>query len=182
MRTSIGTAFLVVGVAAGYVTGLQALSRAGTAPAADGSKWEQQVVNYKDLYSIYSVGHFRSEGLLPPPRSSQLFSRLTDEEGKTLRGSCSYRITGAALPARWWALSASPVGQPALGVSATAGDTLLTGDGRLEITLSRRVASGNWLAIPDATNIEVTLALQEVYDKDKKIPLTLPALTKVSCE
>ena len=182
MRLSFGAAFLVAGIAAGYITGLQALSRAGSLPVADNGKWQQELVNPKDAYAIYAVGHFEAQGTLPPPHDSQLFSRDSDEDGKSLRGDCIYLMSGAAPAARWWAVSVGPVGAMADAVSTNAADVIITGDERLNITLSHRLASGNWLAMPDATNVKVTLALHEPYDKSKKGSANLPTLTKVSCE
>jgi len=182
MRFSFGAAFLVAGVAGGYITGMQALSRAGTMPAPDGSKWVQEVVNQKDPYNIYAIGHFKSEGQVPPPRSAQLFSRIVDEDGKALRGDCSYQLSSAAFPARWWAVNVIALGSSLPAVSSTAADVVITGDERLDINLSRHVATGNWLATPDASALKVTLTLHEPYDKNKKGVLNLPTLSKVSCE
>lgn len=182
MRLSFGAAFLVAGIAAGYITGLQALLRAGTVSVPGNSKWQQELVNPKDPYAIYAVGHFRAQGALPPPHDSQLFSRDTDEDGKPLRGDCNYLLAGTAPAARWWAVSVAPVGAMADAVSTNAADVIITGDERLNITLSHRTASGNWLAMPDAANVNVKLALHEPYDKNKKDNASLPTVTKVSCE
>jgi len=182
MRFSIGAAFLVAGIAGGYITAMQALSHAGTSPAADGSNWLQETVNPKDPYNIYAIGHFKSEGTLSPPRGAQLYSRLSDDDGKALRGDCSYRLSGPAIPARWWAVNAVAVGGAEQVASSSAADTLITGDGRLDISLSRRAAPGNWLVIPNATNLKVTLTIYEATDKDKKGAVSLPTLSKVSCE
>jgi len=182
MRFSIGAAFLVAGVAGGYITAMQALSRAGTAAAPDGSKWVQELVSPKDPYSIYAVGHFKTEGLLPPPRTAQLYSRLLDEDGKALRGDCSYRISGAALPVRWWAVHVAALNAPLQATSFSAADAILTGDDRLDLVLSRRASPGNWMLIPEGPNLKITLTLYEAYDKNKKGNLTLPALAKMSCE
>jgi len=182
MRSSIGAAFLVAGIAGGYISAMQALSRAGTLPAADGSKWVQEMVNPKDAYSIYALGHFKSEGTLSPPRGAQLYSRLTDDDGKALRGDCSYRLTGPAIAARWWALNAVAIGAPNQVASSSAADTLITGDDRLDIGLSRHAMPGNWLIVPDATNLKVTLSIFEASDKAKNGTVNLPTLSKVSCE
>ena len=182
MRLSFGAAFLVAGIAAGYIVGLQALLRAGTVPVSNSSKWLQELVDPKDPYAIYALGHFKAQGTLPPPHDSQLFSRDTDEDGKALRGDCIYLLSGAAPPARWWAVSVAPVGAMADAVSTNAADVIITGDEHLNLTLSHRIASGNWLAMPDAANVKVTLALHEPYDKNIKSRASLPTLTKVSCE
>ena len=182
MRLSFGAAFLVAGIAAGYITGLEALSRAGTVPVADDGKWRQELVNPKDPYAIYAVGHFTAQGALPPPHDSQLFSRDTDEDGKPLRGDCIYLLSGTTPAARWWAVSVVPSGAMADAISTSAADVIITGEERLNITLSHRLAPGNWLAMPDAANVNVTLALHEPYDKSKKGSANLPTLTKVSCE
>lgn len=182
MRLSFGAAFLVAGIAAGYIAGLQALTRAGTEPVPDNSKWLQEMVNPKDPYAIYAVGHFKAQGALPPPHDSLLFSRETDEDGKPLRGDCSYLLSGTAPAARWWAVSVAPAGAMGDAVSTDAADVIITGDERLNITLARRRTSGNWLAMPDASNVKVTLALHEPYDNTKKGSASLPLLTKASCE
>jgi hypothetical protein len=182
MRLSFGAAFLVAGIAAGYITGLQALVRAGTVAVPDNSKWQQELVNPKDPYAIYAVGHFKAQGALPPPHDSQLFSRDIDEDGKSLRGECTYLLSGTAPAARWWAASVAPAGAMADAVSTNAADVIITGDERLNITLSHRTAAGNWLAMPDAANVKVTLALHEPYDQNIKGSASLPVLTKVNCE
>ncbi len=182
MRFSIGAAFLVAGVAGGYISAMQALSRAGTAASPDGSKWVQELVNPKDPYSIYAVGHFKTEGLLPPPRTAQLYSRLVDDEGKALRSDCSYRITSAALPVRWWAINVATLGAPTQAVSFSAADVILSGDDRLDLVLSRRANPGNWMVLPEGPNLKITLTLYEAYDKNKKGNVTLPLLAKMVCE
>jgi hypothetical protein len=183
MRFSGGTAFLVLGVAAGYISAMQAISRAGVSAAADGSKWQMEWVNPKDPYNLYALAHFKSDGLLPPDRGSQFYTRVTDDDGKALRGDCSYRLSGPDLPVRWWSLAVAPVGAPTSAVSTNSGETLITGDARLDITLSRRAVPGNWLSLPDSNSLKATLVLHETTEKNKKGgTLVLPSVAKVACE
>lgn len=45
-------------------------------------------------------------GLLAlPATEARYFTAGVDDEGVMLSGKCSYRVTGKALPARWWSLT-----------------------------------------------------------------------------
>ena len=46
-------------------------------------------------------------GLLALPASEAVyFNAAVDSDGRPLKGSCNYRVTGGALPTRWWTLTA----------------------------------------------------------------------------
>ncbi len=182
MRVSVGSAVLVAGVVAGYVTGLQSLGRAGQQPVAGGSKWTQELVNPKDTYALYAVGHFRSNGLLPPSRAAHYYERETDDDGGGLRGSCTYQLSGHEPAARWWSISVAPAGQSSPSASFTARDAVMTSDDELSVAISRRAAPGNWLQVPDSGNLRVMLVLNEPYAVGKTPAPPLPSLKKVSCE
>ena len=181
MRTSIGAAVLIAGAAAGYVTGQQALGRAGQV-AVSGTPWVQELVNPKDTYALYAVGHFRSSGLLPPNRASLLYTREVDEEGNSLRGSCTYQLSGHEPAARWWSISVAPAGQSSATNSLTARDAVLTNDGDFSLAISKHAAPGNWLQTGELSAMRVMLVLNEPYPAGKTAAPALPALKRIVCE
>jgi len=65
MRISFGPAVLVAGAVAGYVAGVQSLGRAGQY-TVDKTSWKREITDPKDPWLVYALGHFRSQGLLPP--------------------------------------------------------------------------------------------------------------------
>ncbi len=182
MKSYFGTAMLVAGAVAGYVTALQALGHAGTGPAPGNANWTQGIVNPKDAYAVYALGHFRNDGLLPPPHATLYFTRLADDEGNGLRGNCSYEVSGPAPQARWWFVSAGAPAAPATAVAFTAGNAVLAGDDTLKLSISRRPSPGNWLAAPDVGAMQVTLVMNELYIQSKNYKLVLPALKRLACE
>ena len=181
MKLSLGTAILAVGAVVGYVTGQQSLGRSGQVSLA-GSKWTQELVNPKDNFALYAVGHFRSNGLLPPSRATQLYAREVDEDGASLRGSCVYQLSGHEPFARWWSVSTSDAGSMSAKKSFTSRDAVLTGDDQFSLAISRHAAPGNWLQPDEVGSMRVTLVLNEPYTAGKTPAPALPELKKVFCE
>jgi hypothetical protein len=179
MKLSLGSAILLVGAVIGYLTGINALGRAGQA-SVDG-KWVQGLVNAKDAYALYAIGHFRQEGSLPPSHAVLYFTRLVDDEGNGLRSGCVYKLSGPQPPARWWSISASA---PGGGPHATfaARDAVLTADDQFSLAISRRAAPGNWLAIDDVGNLQIALVMNEPYPLAKSAKLVLPNVKRMGCE
>jgi hypothetical protein len=182
MKSYFGSAVLVAGAVAGYVTALQALGHAGTSQAVENNKWMTSRVDEKDSHAIYALGHFRNEGFLPPPRTTLYFTRLQDDEGSSLRGDCAYEISGPALQARWWSVIAAPASSPAMAKAFTAGNAVLPADDSLRITLSRKAYPGNWLQPPAGNTLRVSLVLNEPYVAAKSFKLVLPQLKRLACE
>ena len=79
-------------------------------------------------------------GLLALNKSQAIyFSRKTDDSGARLREDCRYRVTGGAMPARWWSIT----------VYAADNYLPLNDDDALsfDATEVRPDESGNWNAI-----------------------------------
>ena len=182
MKFYFGSAIVLAGAVAGYVTGQQALSRAGITSVEGDSHWVQAQVNNKDPYAIYAVGHFRAEGQLPPSRASLYFSRDTDDEGNSLRSSCSYEFNGTAPLARWWAFTVLPQVGSNGASTFSARDAVLSSDDGLKLAVSKHAMPGNWLALSEIGNMRVTLVLHEAYTLAKGTKLALPTLKRVTCE
>jgi hypothetical protein len=181
MRISIGSAFLVLGAVAGYISAQQSLSRYGLKPVADEPHWQQAVVNPKDPYMVYAIGHFIVDGFLPPPTSAQIYTRKTDDDGNSLRQECSYTLVGLAPQSRWWTVKVGNAAQSMNMLSAR--DAILSGTDQLQIGISRRQTPSNWLPMPQTNPIELSLVMNEPYSLAKNAkPSPLPSLKKVECE
>lgn len=181
MRSSIGSAVLLVGAVAGYITGQQALGRAGQVPVPD-SKWVQDILNPKDTYALYAAGHFRSTGLLPPSRATLLYTREVDEDGTSLRSSCSYQLSSHEPEARWWSVNVAPAGGAPVVASFTARDAILTNDSDFSLTISKHASPGNWLQPNEFGAMRVILILNEPYTSVKAPGVALPVLKRLGCE
>ncbi len=181
MGISLGSTLLVLGVVVGYISAQQSLDRAGLKPVAGEPQWQQAVASPKDPYVIYSIGHFIADGFLPPPTSAQVYVRKVDDDGNSLRNDCTYSLLGAAPQARWWALK---IGSAAPNLAMlSARDAILSGTDQLEIGIAKHQTPGNWLAMPQAGAIELSLVMNEPYALAKNAkPLPLPALKKIECE
>ncbi|MDE2383055.1 MAG: DUF1214 domain-containing protein [Alphaproteobacteria bacterium] len=179
MKISLGSAFLLGGAVVGYLTGVNALSRSGQV-AADG-KWMQGRVDPKNPNALYALGHFRQDGLLPPANGALFYTRLVDDDGNSLRSSCSYQLSGPQPAARWWSVSAGDVAG-GKAASFSARDAVLTSDDQLNLALTRRAAPGNWLALPDVGTLRVALVIDEPYPTPKGGAVPLPSIKKLGCE
>ncbi len=181
MGISLGSTLLVLGVVVGYVSAQQSLGRAGLAPVADEPQWQQAVASPKDPYVIYAIGHFISDGFLPPPTSAQVYVRKTDDDGNSLRSDCAYSLVGAVPQARWWAVKIGTVAPNVKMLSAR--DAILSSTDQLQIGIAKHQTPGNWLAMPQTSPIELSLVLNEPYALAKNAKrLPLPALKKIECE
>ena len=181
MKSSIGSAVLLAGAVAGYVTGQQSLGRAGEVAVAD-SKWVREILSPKDTYALYAAAHFRSMGQLPPSRATQLYKRQEDDEGNGLRSSCSYQLSGHEPEARWWSVNVAPAGGASAVASLTARDVVLTNDGEFSLAISKRAATGNWLQTSEIGNMRIILILNEPYPTGKAKGAELPTLKRLACE
>jgi len=181
MRISFGPAVLVAGAVAGYVAGVQSLGRAGQY-TVDKTSWKREITDPKDPWLVYALGHFRSQGLLPPGRETAYYVRDTDDDGQGLRTSCSYLLSGQEPAARWWSVNAMSEAAPGDRISLAAGDAILTGQKELKVAISKRMQPGNLLLVPDFGVMRVTLVMNAPYPPDKNGPAPLPGLKKASCE
>ena len=180
MKIPLGSATLLVGAVIGYLTGVNSLGQAGQAVA--GGHWTSWVINAKSNFALYSIGHFRQQGALPPSQATKFYTRLVDDDGASLRGACSYELSGMEPAARWWSISAGAPNSSTFDATFTARDAVLTGDGQLNLAISRRASPGNWLALKDRGALLLTLVLNEPYPAGKESKFELPALKRLGCE
>ena len=183
MKQYLGSALVIAGAVAGYVTGMKALDRAGLQPVPGNARWMRAEVLSKDSYAIYARGHFRSLGLLPPESNAHVYLRDIDDEGNGLRASCSYLLRGPEPAARWWAISVMERGNAGFVNALTARDVIVSGSGQIEIPLTQKASPGNWLSPPAGSDgLTAKLVMIGNYPDAKDTTPALPDIKRMACE
>ncbi|GJE62148.1 DUF1214 domain-containing protein [Methylobacterium trifolii] len=119
-----------------------------------------------------------------------LLTASTDDSGRTLDATCTYRLSGVTPPARAWTLTVAgrgtpDPGRPPMREGFTSTEILREADGRFSITVGPEVEPGNWLPSPRATG-PIRLAIR-LYDTPVAASAgsldreAVPALTRLGC-
>lgn len=92
------------------------------------------------------------------------FHAATDDEGRSLSGRCSYRITGTLPVARAWTMTLKlPDGHlhpnPADRYGIASGEALRDAEGRISIAVGADVMPGDWVPAPRQGGFVLTLRL-----------------------
>lgn len=115
----------------------------------------------------YARAVFARAGELPIGLSEGVaFVTTTDDQGRAIDGRCITRISGKLLPARFWTLtiydgSGRLIENPAARYGFTSTEVLFDAEGDVEIRLSPRAHSGNWLPTGESERI---VAVIRLYD------------------
>lgn len=129
-------------------------------------------------------------GLLALQRSQAIyFTARTDSAGQPLREECRYRISGGALPARWWSVTVYaadnylPVNSDgALSFDATEVKPDAAGNWSA-LAATRPEAGQPWVSTRGAGTFDMTLRLyqpaQSAQDDYGTIPM--PTITRLDC-
>lgn len=177
-RMTISGAALLIGLALGIISAINALGAVGLSPVAATPYWSAWRLGEKDSLLIYSLGHFLGEGQLPPPKSTQYFVRSVDEDGNGLRADCVYIIEGKVTPARWWSMSIAPLGVSAAHAELSAGEAVVSQDGDLKVSISARPMPGNWIAPADGSALTLRYVVNEAVQGEA---VALPTVAKSGC-
>lgn len=115
----------------------------------------------------YARAVFSRSGELPIGIAEGIaFSATTDDQGRVLDGRCTTKISGRLLAARYWTLTLYDgrgrlIENPAARYGFASTEVVFQTDGQIEIWLSPRARSGNWL--PTGEN-ETIVAVMRLYD------------------
>lgn len=117
------------------------------------------------------------------------FNRELDEDGAPLVETCTYALSGQALPTRWWSITIYGADQmlpvntdKASSIDATralpAGATSWTGS-----LSANRPATGQWLSSKGGGRFSLTIRLYNPQSVDRAFleGLNLPQVKKLSC-
>jgi hypothetical protein len=187
------------GVVAGSLLGLgSALWGAGLWPArgnmafgdVDVGGWRSDFAVGSEAADPYTRARVARHGLLALARTEAVyFTRATDETGARLREACTYRLTGAAMPAGWWSVTLYD-GQSMLPANTDAAlsiDAERAGGGAWQAVIApkRPAVEGLWISSRGAGAFDLTLRLympDVTLLTDPNAALTPPRVTRLACE
>ncbi len=139
----------------------------------------------------YTRAYIAKTGQLPmPPQIAQTYYALYDNAHRRLHTSCTYRVEGPPVSAKWWTIAAydhkGTVFKNELGrYSFNAASSMIKFDGSFRIYLSQTVQPENWLPVGDNGPFVLVYRLyrkqlSEAQEKaDGEVPL--PLIKRVSC-
>ncbi|MEO0871373.1 MAG: DUF1214 domain-containing protein, partial [Pseudomonadota bacterium] len=195
-----GTVYLVAGLAgiaggvasALYLSGLWSTKQPMEFGDVEVASWVSDFAVGSEQASPYVRARVARHGLLALANTEAVyFVRGTDDEGERLREDCDYRLSGRALPAKWWSItlyqtqsSMLPMNEDeALSVDATS---IITEGDKWEalITPNRPADTPNWISSRNANRFDLLLRLyvpQEALLTDPEATLTPPSIERLSC-
>ena len=128
-------------------------------------------------------------GLLALPASeARYYTAATDDTGQPLDGRCRYRLSGGALPAKWWSITVydgagylvkNDAGIYSLGSAALGPDE----QARWNVVLAPDRQPGHWLPTGRIDHVELTLRIYLPADggRGNLARTQLPAITREAC-
>jgi hypothetical protein len=136
----------------------------------------------------YARASFARSGELPIGYSEGIaFVASADDRGRPIDGRCVTRIKGKTLAARFWTLTIYDgrgrlIENSAARYSFTSTEVLFDGSGDIDIWLSPRVHSGNWLPTGESERI---VAILRLYDTPAGVArsefVEMPRITRENC-
>lgn len=139
--------------------------------------------------SDYTRAVVALRGLLAlPATEARYYTAGTDNSGQPLRGNCTYRVTGGALPAKWWSITLydragylvpNPANIYSIGsASLTADETA-----RWTVVISPARQPGRWLPTGTTEPFELTMRAYLPSDRGKGDFTTaqLPTINREQC-
>jgi len=163
MAKRVYAVVIAMGLLAGSGSAL-AWMRQGMAPVGQG--WLGSRVTGSVDADAWTRARVALSGLLALNRSQAIyFVRKVDEAGRPLTERCRYRVSGGALPGRWWSVTAYaadnflPVNdEGALSVDATR--VQRDAGGRWQaIAAAQRPPGASWISTRKAGNFDLTLRI-----------------------
>lgn len=176
---------LAVGAASGWFTLQHGMVQGETYSGWSGSK----VTGSVDA-DPWTRARVAVSGLLALNKSQAIyFSRNTDDSGARLREDCRYRVTGGAMPARWWSITVYAADNylPLNDDDALSFDqTEAQPAGKAEWTgiLSPKQPEGEpWASTNKAGDFDITLRLYQPTPEAQQDygSIPMPKVTKLDC-
>lgn len=176
---------LIVGAASGWYTLQHGMVQGETYSGWTGSK----VTGSVDA-DPWTRARVAVSGLLALNKSQAIyFSRNTDDSGARLREDCRYRVSGGAMPARWWSITvyASDNYLPLNDDDALSFDqTEAQPDGKAAwtaILAPKRPEGQPWASTHKADDYDITLRLYQPSPEAQQdyASIPMPQVTKLDC-
>lgn len=176
---------VLAGLAAGFASAWFAVSAGAGTTVVQGPWATNPLVGSAaaGLYDRARVAHYALLGLTKD--EAVYFIAKHDSDGQPLTADKTYRISGGALPGRWWSITAYgedfyliPNEQDRYSFNSETAS--LGSDGDFEITVSRSERSGDWLPLGDARGFDLTLRLYDPHSDFR--PEMLPRIEPVTSD
>lgn len=189
-RTMLALAVLA-GLAAGAASAIWTMKRGGL--AAVGSGWQTSKLAGAAAADPWTRARVALTGLLALNRSQAIyFTTASDSSGAPLDEACRYRVSGGAMPARWWSVTVYadddylPQNEDnALSFDATRVKTDAAGNWQALVSPRRDAAAPDmaWASSNKAGRFTLTLRLYNpspaVQANSALVPL--PLVTRIDC-
>jgi hypothetical protein len=138
----------------------------------------------------YTRARVARHGLLALAKSEAVyFTRAVDEDGLRLTDTCTYRLSGGAMPAGWWSVTLYDAASmlPANTDGALSIDASRAGKGAWEAVIAARRPDGadHWISSRKAGQFDLTLRLympKAGLLSDPNSTLEPPRLERLACE
>ena len=197
MRFALGILVAVlVGLAIG---GASALIVAGLWPAKGGitgisavtvDGWRSDLSVGSATANPYTRARVARHGLLGLAQTEAIyFVRSTDDQGRPLRETCRYRLSGKGQDARWWSITLYDADSrlPMNDDESLSIDASEVGEGAWSALIGpRRPADdGAWMSSRNAGTFDLTLRLyvpSPALLKDPARTLNAPRISRLGCE
>lgn len=180
---------LLAGLAVGAASGWYTLQH-GMVQGETYSGWSGSKVTGSVDADPWTRARVAVSGLLALNKSQAIyFSRNTDDSGARLREDCRYRVTGGAMPARWWSITVYAADNylPLSDDDALSFDqTEAQPAGKAEWTgiLSPKQPEGEpWASTNKAGDFDITLRLYQPTPEAQQDygSIPMPKVTKLDC-
>ncbi|MBO6633701.1 DUF1214 domain-containing protein [Parvibaculum sp.] len=183
---------LIVALVLGAGSVILVLRAGGLGNEVTVGPWETSLVTGSSQADPYTRARVAIGGLLALNRSETIyFTAPRDDAGDTLRVSCSYKVIGSDLPARWWSITL--YGEDHYLVSnlqdrySFGGETVAREkDGSFVITVSPDETDGNWIPTGGGQNGDTFTLTLRLYNPDERAAqnpggIVLPRIAKEAC-
>lgn len=182
-------AALVVGTALGLGSAWVAVSQLSLGGRVTVGGWSTNLNTGAAAADPYTRAAVARGGLLALARSETIyFNRDADDGGALLDARCTYRLSGADLPARWWSITlydeTQYLARNADGAHSLDATRMVRDGGRYVATIGPvRGEAVNWLSTRNAGPFSLTLRLYNPDPALRDDPRRLPPLTveKIAC-
>lgn len=183
------TAALAVAAAIGLVSAWYAVNLGYGAAQARSGPWVAPIGVGNRNADPYTRAALARSGEVPLAASEAItFRATTDDSGRSLSGTCSYRLEGRELDANWWTLAVTgPQGElldtPAKRYGLTSLSVLRDGDGSFTVMLAPTARAGNWVPTAGARRVALRLTLYdtEMLTNGGLQQPGLPTIMRVAC-
>lgn len=188
--------YIVAGVIGLVIGAISAAAMAGLLPNDRRTSGNIEVNGWHGDFTMgsadaspYIRARVAKHGLLALANTETVyFTRSSDDEGKSLREDCTYRLSGGPMPTRWWSVTLYNEENflpdnidGALSFDATRAGV---GDWSAIISKTKPETNMNWISSRAAGNFDLTLRL---YVPDAGVLadptglITAPTLERMSC-